>query len=265
MNTIRTISRLLTLAIPGKERRKRCRLQSEAFIHKILQTELHLCKSVFEQDYAKHREFQQNHAYHLISLGYNCFARMTFSFWGVKPRKADGEKTMPFDISVHPLTTVTTLLQSDFQQYFDKIEFDEIKQCWVNRALNIEFVHDKENDRDLFVSRYQNRIESLKSAISDDIPCLFFCYTEQPCRAEDINALDACLSKICAHKQYKLCFMIFNNTVPAGINSGIAVYAADYPVGYRHMDKFTKYCKAGLTFEKQVVDFVCKTLSDMSI
>lgn len=265
MNTIRTISRLLTLPVPGKERRKCCRLKTEAFIHKILRTEHYQCELVFEGDYLNHRHFQQHNKYHLISLGYNCFGRLTFSFWGLKPRKADGEKTMPFDISVHPLQTVTSLLQSGFQGYFDNIKYDETKQCWINPACAVEFVHDKENDRALFVARYKTRIENLNAAVQDDVPCLFFCYTEYACRAEDINLLDACLSELCAHKKHKLCFMIFNNPVPAGIDAGIAVYSANYPAGYRHMDKFTKYRKPGLTFEKQVVDFVRQTIEDMLI
>lgn len=254
MRTIRKIARILTLPVCGQERRKDARASLEKFLHKLFKTEYYRCERVYEQMCAENKQIGFER-YHLLSLGYNCFGRMTFNYWGLKPRKADGEKTMPFDISVHPLDTVTALLQNRFAGYFDNLEYSLKDNCWKNTGLNITFVHDHENDRHLFEERYKTRIDNFYQAVEDDKPCLFFAYADKEVSAESINRLYAAVSEICAHKPCKLVFMIFNHPVPEGINGDVAVYRADYPQGYVHMDKFTKYTTAGLSFEKKVVDF----------
>lgn len=259
MKNIRKIARILTLPIIGKERRKTARQKTEAFIHKFLRTEYYRCEQIYLKGYEENRKIGFD-KYHLISLGYNCFARMTFNYWGLKPRKADGEKTMPFDISVHPLESVCQLLESHFAHYFDKIEFSDKGNCWINPEFKITFVHDHENDKELFLERYHSRIKALDEAIGDDIPCLFFAYNEGEIEAAKINQLYQILLKICSHKPFKLIYMVFNAPLPEGINQNIATYQADYPQGYVHMDKFTKYTFAGLGFEKAVVDFTREKL-----
>ena len=254
MKNIRKIARFVTLPIIGKERRKTARQKTEAFLHKFFKTEYYRCEQIYLREYEENKKigFEK---YHLISLGYNCFARMTFNYWGLKPRKSDGEKTMPFDISIHPLESVIRLLDSHFAHYFDKIEFSPEDNCWINPELKITFVHDHENDKELFLERYHNRIKALDEAINDNIPCLFFAYNDGETEATQINQLYQVLTKICAHKPFKLVYMVFNAPLPEGIDKNIASYQADYPQGYVHMDKFTKYTQAGLGFEKAVVEF----------
>lgn len=254
MKNIRKIARILTLPIIGKERRKTVRQKTEALLHKIFKTEYYRCEQIYLREHEANRKIGFD-KYHLISLGYNCFARMTFNYWGLKPRKADGEKTMPFDISVHPLESICQLLENNFAHYFDKIEFSDRDNCWINPDLKITFAHDHENNRELFVERYRNRIKALDEVVEDNTPCLFFAYNDGAMEATKINQLYNILSKRCAHKPFKLIYMVFNASLPEGIDRNIATYQADYPEGYVHMDKFTKCNFAGLGFEKAVVDF----------
>ena len=254
MSLIRKCARLITLPIFNRNRRKEARAKVEAFLHKFLRTEFYRCQLVYERIY--NLNIKQNKRYHLISLGQNCFIRMTCTFWGLKIRKADGERTMPFDISIHPLNTVLKLLQTQFHGYFNDIEYDQKEQCWKNTKLNIQWVHDKENNKEEFIERYKQRIQAINDAIQDNIPCLFFAYQDTEPEAEEINQLYMVLSRLCSHKKFKLVYMIFNHLPPRGINKEIAVYSSTYPEGYIHMDKYTKYTTQGLSFELPVVEFV---------
>lgn len=262
MKRVRKIARILTLPIVGKERRRNARYKTEAFLHKLFKTEYYRCEQIYKKVCEENKSigFEK---YHLISLGNNCFGRITFSYWGLKPRKADGEKSMPFDISIHPLPCVIKMLTTHFANYFDAIEYSSKDNFWRNPELKVIFPHDKEDDKNLFVERYKNRIQALYEAINDNKPCLFFAYQDGQVDAGEINKLYKVLSEECSHKPFKLIYMVFNASIPAGIDENIATYQANYPQGYVHMDKFTKYKKAGLGFEKAVVEFTAQQLREL--
>ena len=57
--------------------------------------------------------------------------------------------------------------------------------------------------------------------------------------------------------------MVFNHPLPSGIDKSIAVYQADYPEGYVHMDKYTKYTAPGLKFELPIARFVHYRLKEL--
>ena len=124
MAILKSISRVLALFVPGKERRKNARLKIELSLNALFRTEKYICTRNFEANLAQNILLPRD-KFHVISLGTNCFARMTLNLWGVKPRKADGEPSMPFDLSVHPLSVVTAYLKGRFEGYFDKIEYDK--------------------------------------------------------------------------------------------------------------------------------------------
>lgn len=262
MNLIRKTAKLLTLPILNKNKRKTARTEVENFLHRAFKTEHYRCEQAYLATLQSNRALGFEH-YHLLSLGYNCFGRMTFNYWGLKPRKADGEKTMPFDISVHPLPTVVKLLQTRFDRYLDGAVYDAGEQCWKNSELGITFVHDHENDRKLFQERYANRIAAFYAAVEDERPCLFFAYTDAEANAAQINELNAVLKRLCPRKRFKLVYMIFNHPLPRGIDSDIAVYRVDYPKGYIHMDIYTKYHKAGFEFESGVVAFTRRQIEQL--
>lgn len=259
---IRKIARLLSLPVVFPEMRKHARNRIEAFLHRFFKTEYFRCEQIVNQVYQKNKKigFEK---YHLISLGKNCFGRMFFTFWGLKPRKAEGEKTMPFDITIHPLKTVIQLLQTHFQTYFNDLVYSETYHYWTNPSLDIQFPHDFETDKSIILERYKNRIQALDDVLADQIPCLFFAYTDTEASADEINALNNLLAHLCAHKKYKLIYMVFNHPLPFGIDENIAVYQADYPKGYVHMDKYTKFTKPGLSFELPIAKFIYYRIKEL--
>ena len=57
-----------------------------------------------------------------ISLGVDCFPRAMLTKFGYKRRKADGERTMPFDLAYHPPHTVLDMLGNDFEGCWDRAD-----------------------------------------------------------------------------------------------------------------------------------------------
>jgi len=255
MNLIRKTAKLLTLPIPNKEKRKSAREKTEKFLHMLFNTEYYRCDQIYQKICQENKSIGFD-KYHLVSLGYNCFGRMTFNYWGLKPRKADGEKTMPFDISVHPLNAIIDVLENHFSDYLDDIVYSEKDNCWINKKYNISFVHDHENDKALFIERYKTRIANFYDVIEDKTPTLFFCYTDKEPDITAINKLSSTLSDLCVHKRHKLVYMVFNHAIPEGVDNNVSLYQANYPQGYVHMDVKNKYNTSGQSFESGVVEFM---------
>lgn len=111
MKFLKSVSRLLTIPVLGKERRKRARLEVEEALNALFRTEKYIYTRRFEQAAALNLSLPRQN-FHVISLGTNCFPRMTLNLWGLKPRKAEGEPSMPFDLSVHPLPVVVKYLKN---------------------------------------------------------------------------------------------------------------------------------------------------------
>lgn len=252
MKVLKSIARMLTLSIPGKIRRKNARLKVEDFLNALCKTEKYRCGRRFEQEVSVNKSLPREQ-FHIISLGTNCFVRMTLNLWGLKPRKADGELSMPFDLSVHPLPVVVKLLETHFEGYFKHIEFDEKNGYWINSELGIKFIHEKENNREAFIERYRKRIENFYAALQDDKPCLLVCHDMRSVDGQQINALWAAVQKLCPHKKIKLIAAVFNGTV-GNCNENINIYTNEFPYkGYLYMDKMVKFTKAGYAFEEPFV------------
>lgn len=252
MAMLKRISRLLTSVVPGKERRKTARLKVEDGLNALFRTEKFICTKNFEADFVWNVSLPRE-KFHIISLGTNCFARMTLNLWGLKPRKADGEPSMPFDLAVHPLPVVVKYLKNRFDKYFDGIQYDEENGYWVKPQDGISFVHEKENNRIFFEERYQKRISALFAAMEDDTPCLFVCHVPGDVDGRDADDLYQVLKTYCGHKKFELLLVVFNGTV-GKCNENIKIYADEFPYkGYLYMDKKVKFTQAGYGFEEPFV------------
>lgn len=55
--------------------------------------------------------------YKIVCLGNNCFVRRSLNWFGIKPLKADGELTHPFDLSAFELDKIIECLEDDFLHF----------------------------------------------------------------------------------------------------------------------------------------------------
>ena len=84
MKFLKSVSRLLTIPVLGRERRKRARLEVEKALNALFRTEKYIYTRRFEQAAALNLSLPRQN-FHVISLGTNCFPRMTLNLWGLKP------------------------------------------------------------------------------------------------------------------------------------------------------------------------------------
>lgn len=151
------IIRYLSYIIPFSNMRKRFRRKYEQFSFK-------------EESYFK------NSKYNLVSLGSNCFPRVIATASKLKAPKKYGELSCPFDLSMHhKIEVITDLIKNNFDGFFENIEFDNEKKCWVNPKLSSVYNHERVNNINYFTKRYKDRIRNFYSILNDDKP-LFFLY-----------------------------------------------------------------------------------------
>lgn len=252
MNLVRGTARYLTMLIPFKGWRKTARQKAEDGLNRLFRTEHYRCEKEFE---AMHREMiaMPREKFHFISLGTNCFVRLTFNLWGIKRRKAEGGVSMPFDLAIHPLPVVIKFLNNDFAGYFDNCVYDQENGYWINPQDDIKFIHEKENDREAFEERYRNRIENLREALADELPALLACHVMGDVDGKLVDKLYDAVQKRCPHKKFTLLMFVFNGKVSAH-QSPAVIYETNFPYeGYLYMDRYVKYTRDGLNFEKSTV------------
>ncbi len=119
---------------------------------------------------------RQTKEYKIISLGNDCLPRKFLTTAGLKPSKQMGEMSMPFDLCVTPIESLTHFLKTDFADYFDGLEYSDKDSYWINKKFNMIYNHDTDcgkDEKEKFISRFQTRIENFKKIISGD-DFLFF-------------------------------------------------------------------------------------------
>jgi len=138
----------------------------------------------------------------IVSLGVNCLPRTILTRGGVKPRKADGELSCPFDLVKHPPETVLKCLQNGFEGYFDDFFF-VLRKRWIfdfrNKGVwqkkdSTKFFHDKDckkDDLEKLTSRIKRRIENFNGIIKAEKPIVFVMvlFSETNCLDEIYNTL----------------------------------------------------------------------------
>ena len=90
--------------------------------------------------------------YEIISLGCNCIPRTIMTRQKIKPSKAEGELSCPFDLVVHTAKRVSYYIENQFYQYFDDLFFERYKKGWWdfrNKGIwrktdKTYFFHDKD-------------------------------------------------------------------------------------------------------------------------
>ena len=121
-------------------------------------------------------------SYNIISLGYDCSVRSILTDWGLKPTKAMGELSYPFDLSFSPHQGVLGVLQNGFKDFFDNLSFNHETHLWENKQYGFYYNHDMdctENDREKFVIRFKNRIQNFYKILDSDIPIIFVAYIQK--------------------------------------------------------------------------------------
>lgn len=133
---------------------------------------------------ARQRNLQDYRDIHFISLGSNCFARAVATRWGLKRSAALGEQTHPFDIAIHRLATIETLIRTDFEGYLDPANLSYLadKGYVANTKLGATYNHERgesfaADGFALLISKYAARIENFRRDVAAAEKLVFMVYT----------------------------------------------------------------------------------------
>lgn len=253
-------SKALFFYIPKRRLRVELRNKTDAFFNKLFHTKKGKGIIRFEKEFEKN--VQMSSKYKIYSLGTNCYARVMTTAWGLKPRKKQGEVTLPFDISIHPLTSILKILNNSFQDYFDDISFDG--KCWMNQKYGIRFVHDNIDDKEAFITRFQHRIENFYSVLKNPIPTMFVCTVEQYYDTKIFADLFAYLQKMREGRPFKLFVINYGNT-DISVPENVVLYShkIETELEKDYMKPNLQYSEEGFNFEYPLVLKIRKALGDL--
>jgi len=135
----------------------------------------------------------ENKDYNIVCLGSNCLPRVITTVCGLKPTRAQGEKTCPFDLCFSlDFDEILNLLDSKFKNFYENVKLDKVEnegikselnsiygtklisQIWHNPKSKIVFIHENDASPKSFVDRYDNRIKNLYDYIKDKNKRLYF-------------------------------------------------------------------------------------------
>ncbi len=200
--------------------------------------------------------------YKIVSLGFNCFPRTILTRWGLKPSKAQGELSMPFDFAVYETFEITKCLEEQFGSFFENLEFYSNKflpwrkKFWYKSPDLIKFVHEKslgKNDKSKLITIYSRRIENFKKCIEDKTPILFVQLVGD---CEDIENVYKELTKFRGDKTFRL-LVIDPDGIIKSDNKNIIVLKLAYPSKlYKHFwwSKKFFWSAKDIKFERQIAD-----------
>lgn len=111
--------------------------------------------------------------HNIISLGDNCLPRNIMTKYGLKRTKSKGELTYPFDLSIHPASSVSKLISTSFKDYFDPEQYSIEYGHPINKELGIMFNHERdsffrENNYAQLIARYEKRSNNFTHALDNE-------------------------------------------------------------------------------------------------
>ncbi|MBB5751347.1 hypothetical protein [Prosthecomicrobium pneumaticum] len=207
-----------------------------------------------------------------VSIGEDCFSRTVLTQWGVKPFAKLGEKSGPFDLSVHPITTTATLFETDFAGYLDRanLVFNPNYNFCTNPKLKVGFNHEvgpsyAENDFAPLIEIYERRLAHFRALMEADAPTVLVCHVQRPSAGTGTHIArlwQAIRSRWSVDNKILVAIKTWRHgetALPSATvdDPRVAVLDLHYPAE-DYVWHLPKYCftRDGFAFERQVVDFV---------
>lgn len=192
--------------------------------------------------------------FEIVSLGVNCLPRTLLTRKNLKPRKAQGELSCPFDLVFHEPERITHYIENDFANYFDDLYFSARKKGWWDfrkkglwkKDDGTRFFHDKDckiNDREKLVNRVSKRMDNFRKILENEKPIIF---VQALKHTEDIENLYNVLKKKRGNKPFKLAILDFNGIVSKEYEN-ISVFKIPYP----NIKKYEAYWNKKRNYDSQ--------------
>jgi len=261
--------KLLTFALFPKKFRKKAK---KYFAYKLGIGEKPFSKKYqaefekVQQEFFKECDDIDRSKYQIISLGSSCLCRTLPTFWKLKPRKKDGEKSYPFDLCGNNITGQVQNLQNDFAEYFDGLVWSKPFNHYINIKKGIYYLHeddlsDTPEDLDTIKRRFNERINNFREALKSDKPIIFiFHYGEKLscCYPEEFDGLYAEIKKLRGNKP--MSFFVVDTTQSLQPKfEDVEYYIPDFlPKNYVWSEEAFRYTKEGIRFENEMMHKLLK-------
>ncbi|MCM1338060.1 MAG: papain-like cysteine peptidase [Muribaculaceae bacterium] len=209
----------------------------------------------------------------IISLGTNCLVRNILTRHGIKPSKAQGELSCPFDLVLHPISVIVNAIENDFADYLDGFYYDVAKRrnifdffrkdsCW-RKTDGTEFAHDKDfksGDLEKLKDRIGRRVANFREIIGSDSKLLFVINIRDAESRSYINKLYDILKVKCKSKKFVLAVLDFNGISNSNFYPQVKVLNLPMPCDDYHKIWFKRsfYLRTelGAYTEKCVAEFI---------
>jgi hypothetical protein len=198
--------------------------------------------------------------YKIVSLGTSCFVRFTLGRYGLKPFKFEGEKSHPFDLSIHPISSIIECIRTDFNKYLDLNYISQDGNNFNHALYNAGFIHENDlnGDKKMWLERYKKRIDNFRELYGIECPIFFIMMESGITMTNDLyNQLIDCLSE--KFKNYKFIYLTTQE-------ADCPVYFDNVISFYKHIQLPTKDYKwqtsgysetdVGIEFDLKTVEFV---------
>lgn len=200
--------------------------------------------------------------YQIISLGSDCMSRTLPTFWGLKPRKKDGEKSFPFDLSGNNITGLKQNLKTDFADFFDGLVWSKDFNHYINIKKGCYYLHEEDlsdtpESVALFHQRFSERIDNFRAALKADKPIIFvFHYGEQLCCStpDEVDGLYELVKELRGDKPMSF-FIIDTTRTLKNVHKDALLYQPDFlPQDYVWHTDASRYTSEGIRFEHEMME-----------
>ncbi len=165
---------------------------------------------------------------------------MVFTKFHMKSYKKDGELSCPFDLCVTPLEALAAILETDFEDFLDDIEYMEKGKSFINKKYSMCFPHEEGLSLEEFKSRYKKRIDNFKEVSSQkSFKKYIFNCEQNNFTIDGLNRVYNALAKLRKNKPFKFYVLNFvHDNVKkidlTGINEEICYYEYDITKEYNN-------------------------------
>lgn len=180
---------------------------------------LNLIRKIFTNKSTKH-----SLGYRIIPLGSYCLPRVISTLSMLKPRKASGEKTLPFDLGFFwNFDSILDVLDDGFSTFYDDIKFGQLNtnttrdlevlfdfnpnvKHWASEKLCAVFNHEyMMTNKEEFKSRYDKRIGNFYEYLKDERYELYFLIASfSEIKLSQINKLKSIINRYRGKNSYNI-------------------------------------------------------------
>lgn len=215
-----------------------------------------------------------------VSIGEDCFSRTLLTRWGFKPPAKLGEKSGPFDLAIHPLSSIINLLKNNFEDYLTThhLRYDNERQVVLNDKYGVLFNHEVGSEwaNDEFSKlreTYYRRIENFSKSFDSLCPTNFVLHLRYPSSKQLISILELASELRTSSVENKIiCIATWAHGSNIDVSGredlrgrGIFFIDAHYPFEkYVWYNELHASSEKGYLFEKDIIDQIDRIISNTS-